>query len=73
MFMARSIWSLYYIYERSGSRLKHMLDEGCQPQVRYILFPSKEGSIYGLYTHVNITVIKCRFLVPKGCKRLSSI
>jgi len=35
---------------------KHTLHKGCQLQIRYLLFMSKEGSIYGLYTHVCIIV-----------------
>jgi len=51
--MAKSIRSLYYVCERSGSRVKHTLDEGCQPQLRYLLFTPKEGSIYDC-THTSI-------------------
>jgi len=54
--MAKRIRSLYYVYERSGSRVKHTLHKGCQIQIRYFRVMSKEGSIYELYTHVYIIV-----------------
>jgi len=54
--MAKSIRSLYYVHERSGSQVKHTLPKGCQLQIRYLLFMFKEGSIYELYTHVYIIV-----------------
>jgi len=56
MHMANKVRSLCYVYERSGSRVKHALDEGCRPQSRYLLFTSKEGSIYRLHPHVYIIV-----------------
>ena len=32
------------------------LHKGCQLQIRYLPFMSKEGSVYGLYTHFFIIV-----------------
>ena len=46
MHMANSIRSPYYVYDRSGSPVKHTLDDGCQPQLRYLLFTSKEHHIF---------------------------
>jgi len=61
--MANSSRSLYYVCERPGSRAKNTQDEGCQLQLRYLLFISKEGSVYMLYTHVYIIIgtwnLKC--------------
>jgi len=35
--------NLYYIYDRSGSRAKHMQDESCQPHyLTFCLRPKKD-------------------------------
>jgi hypothetical protein len=34
--------ALYYVYERSGLQVKHGLDEGCQSQLRYLMYTSKK-------------------------------
>ena len=53
------------MYERSGSRVKHTLDEGCQPQLLYLLFTSKNYQHISCkqthtHTHTHTGLYNCR-------------
>jgi len=69
MLMAKSSRSLYYAYERSGSQVKHTQDEGCQPQLPYLLFTSKEES-HTIFEK-KLLNIKCVLIFSKTLKHFS--
>ena len=71
--MANSSRSLYYVYERSGSRVKHAQDEGCEPQLRpkknHTQFSKKKKLLYIKSVLICSTTLSETFLIKTRIAR----